>query len=664
MTAKTENHVKVLIVEDNIIDQLAYKSSLKKSKLPLQSKMVGSVLEAKQVLKVEKFDIAIVDYQLLDGTGFDVIPFLSNSLIIFVTGEGDLSVAVKAMKLGAFDFLAKDTKKEYLNILHQVLKKGIEKIEVTNQLRSAEIQINRLSSALSKVDNGIILSNELGEITWVNEYFIKISGYELSELQSFSNSELINKKITGLMLGSKEFETLLETKKSISFEHKNMDKKGEEYYVITTLTPMINKEGDVSEVMAVEVDISKQKEHETELLNAKIEAESSVRAKDQFLVNMSHEIRTPMNAILGMSQLLEDTRVSAIQKKYLHVINDSSNNLITIISDILDFSKINAGKIDIEQVTFNLPRSLREMKNSYTLRNSNKNVELLFEIDPGLPKLVKSDSVRISQILNNLLSNSFKFTDQGSVEVNVKMVGANNAKSWVEFSVLDTGIGISEDVLPHVFEKFTQANASITRTYGGTGIGLSIVKKLTELMNGHLTIKSALGEGTIMRVVLPLDTPENLKLVRSRMISSKISASKLNLKGIKILLVEDNKMNQMLALQYLNKQGAEVEFCENGKEATSQYLSSDYDIILMDLQMPVMGGLDATELIRSSKKDKEVQIPILAMTAHALQGDRENCLSRGMNDYISKPIKLSELKHKILSLIKGDKNNPLSAIAW
>ncbi|MFT6845101.1 MAG: PAS domain S-box-containing protein [Flavobacteriales bacterium] len=664
MTAKTENHVKVLIVEDNIIDQLAYKSSLKKSKLPLQSKMVGSVLEAKQVLKVEKFDIAIVDYQLLDGTGFDVIPFLSNSLIIFVTGEGDLSVAVKAMKLGAFDFLAKDTKKEYLNILHQVLKKGIEKIEVTNQLRSAEIQINRLSSALSKVDNGIILSNELGEITWVNEYFIKISGYELSELQSFSNSELINKKITGLMLGSKEFETLLETKKSISFEHKNMDKKGEEYYVITTLTPMINKEGDVSEVMAVEVDISKQKEHETELLNAKIEAESSVRAKDQFLVNMSHEIRTPMNAILGMSQLLEDTRVSAIQKKYLHVINDSSNNLITIISDILDFSKINAGKIDIEKVTFNLPRSLREMKNSYTLRNSNKNVELLFEIDPGLPKLVKSDSVRISQILNNLLSNSFKFTDQGSVEVNVKMVGANNAKSWVEFSVLDTGIGISEDVLPHVFEKFTQANASITRTYGGTGIGLSIVKKLTELMNGHLTIKSALGEGTIMRVVLPLDTPENLKLVRSRMISSKISASKLNLKGIKILLVEDNKMNQMLALQYLNKQGAEVEFCENGKEATSQYLSSDYDIILMDLQMPVMGGLDATELIRSSKKDKEVQIPILAMTAHALQGDRENCLSRGMNDYISKPIKLSELKHKILSLIKGDKNNPLSAIAW
>lgn len=665
MTNNMGDVIKILLIEDNLIDQLAYKQSLKKLDFNFEYKMVGSVAEANKVLGVEQFDIAVVDYQLGDGTGLDVLPNLTNSLIIFVTGEGNLSIAVKAMKLGVFDFLVKDSKKEYLNLLHQVLLNGVDKIRSKLNLVKAEEEINRLSSALSQVNNSIVMVNAKGEYVWANNFFHDLSGYTLSELQDLQNKEVKELRICGLQPTSKEYLKVLKTKKSISYEHKNKTKAGKEYYVITTLTPLLDVENNITEIMAVEVDISSQKENENDLLNAKLEAESSVRAKEQFLANMSHEIRTPMNAILGMSQLLEDTRVSSIQKKYLSVINDSSNNLLTIINDILDFSKINAGKIDIENVTFNLPQNLRDIKNSFSLRNSNENVNMFFTIDSHIPKLVQGDSVRIKQILNNLLSNAFKFTSHGAVEVNVKLVGVGKTNSWVEFAVKDSGIGISEEILPHIFDKFTQANASITRSFGGTGLGLAIVKKLVELMNGHIAINSEIGKGTIVRVVLPLSTPENLKAPMDRnYANSKVGSRAENLKNITILLVEDNKMNQMLALQYLKKQGAKVQLCENGKDAFDKYNEANYDIILMDLQMPVMGGLEATDLIRKSDKDNEYRIPILAMTAHALQGDRDNCLSHGMDDYIAKPIKLGELQHKIISLISGGSvNDPLSVSA-
>ena len=661
MTWRKNSTINILFIEDNLIDQLAYKQSLKKLDFDFEYKMVTSVAKAKQLIAKEHFDVAVVDYQLEDGTGLDLLPNLTNSLIIFVTGEGNLSIAVKAMKLGVFDFLVKDANKEYVDLLHQVISNGVNKIKSKENLAKAEAEIGRLSTALSQVNNSIAIANEQGEFVWVNNFFNKLTGYQLADLKSLSNLELKELSVCGLQADSKEYQQVIQTKKSISFEHKSRTKTGETYYVISTLTPLINEFGEITEVMAVEVDISEQKKTENDLLNAKLEAESSVRAKEQFLANMSHEIRTPMNAILGMAQLLEDTRISGVQKKYLNVIHDSSNNLLTIINDILDFSKINAGKIEIENVTFNLPQSLRDIKNSFSLRNSNSNVKMIFSIDKHIPKLVQGDSVRIKQILNNLLSNSFKFTSHGAIEVDIKLVGVGRTNTWIEFAVKDSGIGISQDTLPNIFDKFTQANSGITRNFGGTGLGLAIVKKLVQLMNGHITIDSELGKGTIVRVVLPLNTPENLKAPVDRSYAnSKIYPRQQNLKNINILLVEDNKMNQMLALQYLRKQGATVELSENGQEAYDKYIEGKFDVILMDLQMPVMGGLEATDLIRKSEKDREIRTPILAMTAHALQGDRENCLSHGMDDYISKPIKLGELQHKIITLISGGSvNDPM-----
>ena len=323
MTWRKNSTINILFIEDNLIDQLAYKQSLKKLDFDFEYKMVTSVAKAKQLIAKEHFDVAVVDYQLEDGTGLDLLPNLTNSLIIFVTGEGNLSIAVKAMKLGVFDFLVKDANKEYVDLLHQVISNGVNKIKSKENLAKAEAEIGRLSTALSQVNNSIAIANEQGEFVWVNNFFNKLTGYQLADLKSLSNLELKELSVCGLQADSKEYQQVIQTKKSISFEHKSRTKTGETYYVISTLTPLINEFGEITEVMAVEVDISEQKKTENDLLNAKLEAESSVRAKEQFLANMSHEIRTPMNAILGMAQLLEDTRISGVQKKYLNVIRQN-----------------------------------------------------------------------------------------------------------------------------------------------------------------------------------------------------------------------------------------------------------------------------------------------------------------------------------------------------
>lgn len=641
----------ILVVEDNKLEQVAYQARLNKIKAIGECFMVSSVKEAKEQIATKKFKLALVDYQLTDGTGFELLPLLEETLVVFITGEGDLSVAVKAMKNGVYDFIVKDKDKEYLGIMHEVIGRAVDKIIQKEQLEKAEKTVTRLSTALSQIDNSVLMFDCKGNLLWNNAHYAKKSEYDDAELKQLNATELYKRKAISVDVEADYFKTLWENKESTSFEHKNKNKSGGVYHVLTTLTPVFNTQGKIVEVVAVEVDITKQKEHETALLNAKLEAESSVRAKEQFLANMSHEIRTPMNAIMGMSQLMQDTRLSAKQKKYLAVMQESSNNLLTIINDILDFSKINAGKIDIECETFNLPQTLREVKNSFALRNAKEQVKFIFQIPSQLPKLVKGDANRIKQVLNNVLSNSFKFTHQGLIEVNCSLVGSNPSKNWIEFAIKDTGIGINDDAMPHIFEKFTQANASITREFGGTGLGLTIVKKLVQLMDGKVSMTSKVGEGTCTRVVIPLQIPLNFR--QTHQIKTNLKNSrKEQLKGIRILLVEDNKMNQMLAMQYLKKQGAKVTLCENGKIAYQHYLEKDCDIVLMDLQMPVMGGIEATDLIRQSEKDKELRVPILAMTAHALQGDREHCLKHDMDEYIAKPIKLDELRKKILQLVR------------
>jgi CheY-like chemotaxis protein len=383
------------------------------------------------------------------------------------------------------------------------------------------------------------------------------------------------------------------------------------------------------------------------LAEAKKIAEDSVKIKQDFMANMSHEIRTPMNAIIGFTQLLLKTNLNEEQQKYLRSIKISGENLIVIINDILDFSKIEAGKLNIESVDFNLNQLFTDIKVIEENAVLAKGLSLTFETDQSVPNWINADPVRINQILLNLLTNAVKFTHQGGIIVKV-WSEQNNAKPYLKILCKDTGIGISKEKQQYIFESFTQENGDTTRKYGGTGLGLTIVKKLLELMGGDITLKSEVGKGSEFFVSIPFGSVEDKTTDEE---NTDLAFVAEELKGKRILLAEDNMMNQILAKKVLTDVGIITDIAENGLEAVDLVQKKSYDLILMDIMMPEMDGLEATKEIR--KQFPSVQLPILAMTAFVFTGgDDKKIYEAGMDDFILKPFNPDSLYGKIYSLIK------------
>ncbi|GAB2951613.1 hypothetical protein GCM10027048_15760 [Hymenobacter coalescens] len=430
-----------------------------------------------------------------------------------------------------------------------------------------------------------------------------------------------------------------------------------------------NDAGQVLGVVVVARDVTEQKRIATELIEARFaaeratvlaeearaKAESAVQAKQQFLSNMSHEIRTPMNAIIGFTKVLLNTELSSRQREYLTAIRLSGDTLIVLINDILDLAKVDAGKMTFEQIPFRLAASVAAMVHLFEAKSQEKNLKLALDYDARIPDVLLGDPVRLHQVILNLVSNAVKFTREGSVTVAVRMLVQDPGHVILEFSVTDTGIGIDESQLSTVFDDFQQASSGTTRLYGGTGLGLAIVKNLVEAQGGTVHVKSRMGAGSTFSCILRFgktteqpdaDLPQAIEL-------------EPGLQNVHILVVEDIALNQLLMKTLLEDFGFRMDVATDGKMAIEKLRTTGYDLVLMDLQMPVMNGFQATEYIR---QELRLTVPIIALTADVTSVDVEKCRAAGMNDYLSKPIDDKLLYRKIVKYLKqGAPDSPVGA---
>lgn len=398
-----------------------------------------------------------------------------------------------------------------------------------------------------------------------------------------------------------------------------------------------NLSNEIIERKNIEAELKKSYTQQEELV---IKANAASQAKSNFLATMSHEIRTPMNGIIGMINILKQSDLTNEQKDSLNIIDFSANNLLTIVNDILDFSKIESGKIELDNIPFDIYKSIDYIIKMLSFKTTDKNISLRRIVDSDVPRFIIGDPVRINQIILNLTNNAIKFTEKGNVSIHLEKVNTENEYITLKLNVIDTGIGISKEGIKKLFKDFSQANSNISRKYGGTGLGLAISRKLAEQMGGEIGVESKLGEGSLFWFTIKIkeSTQENYLQSIYQPILKKMD------KKLEILVAEDNIINQKIVTTNLKKMGHRVEVASNGQIAVELFKEKHFDIILMDVQMPETSGIDATINIREIEKNENRDpIFIVAMTANVLKEDIENYLKIGMNSYLSKPFKIEEL---------------------
>lgn len=419
--------------------------------------------------------------------------------------------------------------------------------------------------------------------------------------------------------------------------------EGEIIPISCALGPIIT-DNQITGHVVVFRDMRLQKAAEDELRRAKELAEDAAATKASFLATMSHEIRTPLNGVIGTATLLSDTRLDETQQQYVTTLKRSAEVLLSLINDILDFSKMDAGKLQLESTPFSLNVLLHDLDSMFHDQFQQKGLKAYYQLDPQLPQWLLGDEHRLRQVMINLIGNALKFTEQGGVFVRVQLLEQHDQhQSLIRFSVKDTGIGISPAAQARLFEAFTQADSSTTRQFGGTGLGLTISKKIVELMQGHLQVTSTEGKGSQFFFDIRL-TKTDCPVTQA---PSAAPISQANPHDKYLLLVEDNKINQLVAGKFLQKFGYQYDIAENGAQALERMQTKAYDAILMDCQMPVLDGFEATKRIRLLEQSSQRHVPIIGLTANALEGDREKCLACGMDDFTTKPIKIDELEAKL-----------------
>ena len=518
-------------------------------------------------------------------------------------------------------------------------------------LKIQRSEAQKLALVAEKVNDAIIISTPDGKITWVNATFTAMTGYSFEEAVGQRAGALLDAPWTSKSAKGK-IAGVAKTQRPIRVEIENRTKSNDHIWIESSITPIFDEDGKHVLNIGVERDISIAKKTEMDLMQAKRAAEKALQVKTEFLATMSHEIRTPMNGIVGMSDLLSRTSLSDDQSQYVSVITESGAALLAIIDDILYFSKLEANKLALSIAPFSPKELLNAIFNLLEPTAAQKGLNLALQISNDIPSMLMGDKGRIRQIIVNLVGNAIKFTNEGHVTMAASATPTPTG-ILLTVKVADSGIGIPSGKLADVFDAFTQIDSKSTRSAGGTGLGLSISAQLAHEMKGDITVESSDGNGSCFTFTAPLPkaAPRNTG-------PSERQTSQLRLpQSLNILVAEDNITNQFIIGKMLGLQGANLCFAENGRVVLGMFKENGADVILMDISMPVVDGLEATRSIREYEKANGlIQTPIIALTANAFESDKKNCFDAGMNGFVAKPIILEALLKEIGMALKAENN--------
>ncbi|WP_146436260.1 PAS domain S-box protein [Blastopirellula retiformator] len=509
-------------------------------------------------------------------------------------------------------------------------------------LEKSHLENHKLSLVAAKARQSVIIADAFCRIEWVNSAFTQLTGFTQEEVEGRKPWDLLQGPETDpqtiALVGEK-----IRAKESVSVEIVNYSKTGEKYWIALEIEPVFDDQQRLTQFIATQNNVTERKRYEEDLRSAKDAAEAASAAKSEFLANMSHEIRTPLNGLLGFTDLLIRGAANdpAKRDEYLQIIRTSGRSLLDVINDLLDLSKIEAGKLETELLPCDPAAILSEVASILKVKADEKGLKLEHEWISDTPNQIVTDAVRLRQLLTNLIGNAIKFTEFGGVSVSASW---SAKRQQLMFEVRDSGIGIPEDQLEAIFEPFSQADTTTTRRFGGTGLGLAICRRIADLLGGDVTVQSQVGAGTTFLVNIAAPAPDESSQAVAEKVTEAVgdpasARSGEQFQGVRALVAEDGPVNRLLVEKMLTPCGFQLTFVENGQLALEAYNPERFDLILMDMQMPVLDGYAATERLRATG----CVAPIIAMTAHAMASDRQDCLSAGCSDYVSKPVTLEQL---------------------